>query len=80
MGAVASSSIKRVREMPNRVKQKSGELVDNVFTWIQDPNAFVESFTNNFGREARVGIANRVKQNVQKYKEEFVEYAQYAPM
>lgn len=78
MGAVATNAITKIRETPNAVKQKSGELMENVFTWIQDPNTLVESFVGTFGKDGK--IATKVKENVQKYKEDFVEYAQYAPM
>jgi len=52
--------------------------VDNVKEWIDDPGKFVDDFLKVFGPQGR--LVNKAKEEVQKMKEDFVSYAQFAPM
>jgi len=65
-------------KMESAWKEKSTSLLEAVHGWMDDPSQFVDDFLNVFGPGGK--IANDFKRKASQIKEDFVEYAQFAPM
>jgi len=65
-------------KMENAWKEKSTTLLEAVNGWMDDPSQFVDDFLHVFGPGGK--IANDFKRKANQIKEDFVEYAQFAPM
>jgi len=65
-------------KMENAWKEKATTLLEAVHGWMDDPSQFVDDFLNVFGPGGK--LASDFKRKANQIKEDFVEYAQFAPM